>query len=96
MTEVAGYSCARGKKYAEKEVVDPRRIVTSIVRVVDGEIPILSVKTKESIKKDKIFDCIASLKGIAVSAPVKIGDVIVKNVAGTDVDVIATKSIDAA
>jgi CxxC motif-containing protein len=93
VTSVQGQSCPIGKNYAEKEVSDPRRIVTSSVKVRGGEIQMLSVKTREDIQKGKIFDCIASLRGIEVKAPVQIGDIIVRNVAGTGVDVIATKTI---
>ena len=52
----------------------------------------VSVKTKEDIPKGKIFDCVKALKNVEVAAPVHIGDVLVKDVAGTGVDVIATKN----
>ena len=53
----------------------------------------VSVKTRNDIPKGKIFDCVQALKGVTVEAPVHIGDVIVSDVAGTGVDVIATKEI---
>lgn len=89
---VTGYTCKRGKVYAEKEVTNPTRIVTSTVRVLGGSVNMVSVKTKEDIPKDKIFDCIRALKGITLQAPVHVGDVILKNVAGTGVDIVATRS----
>ncbi len=49
----------------------------------------ISVKTKEDIPKEKIFDCVKALKGVTVKAPVHIGDVILADVAGTGVDVVA-------
>ena len=51
-------------------------------------------KTKEDIPKGKIFDCVKALKGIEVPAPVHIGDVILKNVADTGVDIVATKNVE--
>ncbi len=93
---VTGNTCKRGDVYARKEVTDPTRIVTSIVNVDGGTIPMVSVKTRSDIPKGKIFDCARALKGVAVQAPVHIGDVIVKDVAGTGVDVIATKNVEAA
>ena len=54
----------------------------------------VSVKTKEDIPKDKIFECVRALKGIQVSAPVHIGDIILKNVADTGVDIVATKNVE--
>ena len=92
---IIGNTCKRGDDYARKEVKNPTRIVTSTVKVTGGTIPVVSVKTKSDIPKDKIFDCITALKGVKVQAPVAIGDVILKCVAGTGVDVVATKSVEA-
>ena len=93
--DVAGYTCARGEKYAREEVTNPTRIVTSIVRVEGGDLAAVSVKTKDVIPKGKIFDILAEIKPVIVKAPVKIGDVIVPDVAGTGVDIVATKNIQA-
>ena len=90
---VAGNTCPRGDAYAKKELTNPTRIVTSTVRVTGGKLPMVSVKTERDIPKDKIFDCVKALKDIEVQAPVKIGDVIVENVAGTGVNIIATKNV---
>lgn len=94
VVSVTGNTCKRGDVYARKEVTDPTRIVTSTVRVSRGSIPMVSVKTKEDIPKDKIFECVRALKGIQVPAPVYIGDIILKNVADTGVDIVATKNVE--
>ena len=91
---VTGNTCKRGDIYARKEVTNPTRIVTSTVRVTGGTADMVSVKTKEDIPKGKIFDCVTALKDVTVQAPVKIGDVIVSDICGTGVDVIATKEIE--
>lgn len=93
VVSVTGNTCKRGDDYARKEVTNPTRIVTSIVGVTGGHLDMVSVKTRNDIPKGKIFDCVQALKGVTVKAPVHIGDVIVSNVAGTGVDVIATKEI---
>ncbi len=93
VVSVTGNTCKRGDVYARKEVTDPTRIVTSTVRVIGGKADMVSVKTKEDIPKGKIFDCVKALKGVEVEAPVKIGDVIVPDVAGTGVDIVATKNV---
>ena len=90
---IKGHTCKRGEDYARKEMTNPTRIVTSSVGVSGGSLDVVSVKTKTDIPKGKIFDCVKALKGITVSAPVHIGDVIVENVAGTGVDMVATKEI---
>ncbi len=91
---VSGNTCRRGEIYARKEVTNPTRIVTSTVKVVNGTSGTVSVKTKEDIPKEKIFACVQALKGIEVQAPVHIGDVILENVAGTGVDIVATRNVE--
>jgi len=90
---VSGYTCPRGKAYAEKEVTNPTRIVTSTVKVISGSRKRVSCKTASDIPKDKISDVMADINSVCVTAPVKIGDVLIKNVAGTGVDVVATSNI---
>ena len=95
VVSVNGNTCKRGDDYARKELTDSRRIVTSTVPVAGGNLPVVSVKTASDIPKEKIRECLCALKGVTLTAPVQIGDVIVENVADTGVDVIATKSISA-
>ena len=94
IVSVTGNTCIRGDSYARKEVTSPTRIVTSTVKVTGGKAPTVSVKTKSDIPKNKIFDCIKALKEVKVVAPVSIGDVVIGNVAGTGVDVVATKAVE--
>ena len=75
-------------------MTNPTRIVTSTVRVSGGDADMVSVKTKEDIPKGKIFECVKALKSVEVPAPVYIGDVLVKDVAGTGVDIVATKNVE--
>ena len=95
VVSVTGNTCPRGDAYARKEVTNPTRIVTSTVRVQGGVSPMVNVKTASDIPKAKIFECANALKNVAVTAPVKIGDVVLSNVAGTGVDVVAAKNIAA-
>lgn len=95
VTAVAGNTCPKGDAYARKEVTNPTRIVTSTVRVTGGICPMANVKTASDIPKDKIFACTAALKDVVISAPVKIGDVILANVADTGVDIIAARNVAA-
>ncbi len=92
---VSGNTCPRGKQYAEKELTAPTRIVTSIVRVRDSATGArtVSCKTRSDIPKDKIFAIVKELKTVCVTAPIAIGDVLKADVAGTGVDVIATKAV---
>ena len=91
---VTGNTCKRGDVYARKEMTAPTRIVTSTVKVTNGNADMVSVKTKTDIPKDKIFDCVKCLKGVSVEVPVHIGDVIVPNAAGTGGDIVAAKDVE--
>lgn len=93
VVKVTGNACKRGQIYGEKECTNPTRIVTSSVRVIGGKLDVVSVKTAGDIPKGKIFDCVEALKGVEVKAPVKIGDIILEDAAGTGVNIIATKNI---
>lgn len=93
VVEVTGNTCKKGVEYAAKECTNPTRIVTSSVCVKDGEIEMVAVKTDSDIPKEKIFDCIKELKDVVVSAPVNIGDIIIENVLGTGVNIVATRKI---
>lgn len=95
VVSVSGNTCKRGDVYARKEVTHPTRIVTSTVRVVGGDITMVSVKTENDIPKEKIMDIMACIEDIKVTAPVHIGDVILADVAGTGVNIVATKDVPA-
>ena len=93
VVSVTGNTCKRGDIYARKEVTNPTRIVTTTVRVKNGSMPVVSVKTAQDIPKEKIFDCVEALRDVCVEAPVQIGDVILENAAGTGVDIVATGNV---
>ena len=91
---VSGNTCLRGEIYAKKEITNPTRVVTSTVKVNNGMISRVSVKTETDIPKTKIFECMDEIRKTGVEAPVHIGDVIIKNCSGTGIAVIATKSVE--
>ena len=93
VTAVTGNTCPRGDAYARKECTAPTRIMTSTVRVTGGTLAMVSCKTRSDIPKGKIFDVVRALKDVEVPAPITIGQVLAENVAGTGVDIIATKNI---
>ncbi len=88
---VVGNTCKRGEIYAKKELTNPTRIVTSTVKLAGGGM--VSVKTASDIPKDKIFACVQQLKDIVIEAPIQMGQVIVPDIAGTGVPIIATKEV---
>ncbi len=90
---VTGNSCPRGAQYAKDELTNPKRMITSIVRVKNRENCMASVKTSVSIPKGKIFDILKEIEKVSVNAPTHIGDVVIKDVLGTGSDIIITKEI---
>ena len=93
VVSVTGNTCPRGDAYARKEMTNPTRIVTSTVRVAGGRLAMVSVKTASDIPKGKIFEIVAALRQVTAHAPVKIGDVLLADAAGTGVDIVATKNV---
>lgn len=94
VVEVLGESCARGVAYAKTESLNPKRMMTSTVRLHGAILDVLPVKSAQPVPKSMVPVCVIALKGVDIDAPVKMGDVIVSNVAGTGVDVIATRSFE--
>ncbi len=91
--KVKGFSCKRGIDFAKQEHTDPRRMMTTTVRVENGLLPKLPVKTREPIPKDKVVDVCNALHTLQLEAPVSMGDIIMKNALDLGVDVIASRSM---
>lgn len=91
--EVSGNACPNGAAYAQKELTNPRRTVTSTARVSDAAQPCVSVKTQTDIPKERIFDCVREIKQLRLHAPVHIGEVLIENVCDTGVRVVATQEL---
>ena len=85
---VSGNICPRGVQYATDECTAPKRTLTSTVRCRDGSL--ISVKTASQIPKEKIFAAMRQINSTLADNGVKIGDIIIKNVAETGISVVAT------
>lgn len=90
---LSGHKCKQGVDYAVNEALDPRRMLTTSVLVEDGKWPLVSVKTSTSVPKDKFFSILKEIKKTTVRAPVNLGDIIIRNVLDTNIDVVATKTV---
>ncbi len=90
---VEGHGCKRGETYARQECVAPARMVTAAVPVAGRKTPV-SVKTRIPIPKEQVFPCMQQLAKLALQAPVRMGDVVLADICGTGVDVIATKTVE--
>lgn len=92
--KVFGYSCERGKEYGKNEFTDPRRVITSTVKIKGGLHNRLPVKTSSAVKKDDIFKVMEIIKTVELEAPVSVGDIIVPNIAESGCDLISTKTVE--
>jgi CxxC motif-containing protein len=90
---VEGNQCKRGLDYAAHELSDPRRMVTTTVRVRGGLHPLSPVYTSAPIPKPLIFDVLDELRGVELQAPVHAGDVVLVNALGTGVNVLASRDM---
>lgn len=90
---VTGNFCPRGEKYGKQEVSNPTRVVTSTIRISNAELPMCPVKTANPIPKGNIFDVMQSINNTQLHAPIHLGDVVIKNVCDTGVDVVSTREM---
>ncbi len=91
--KVSGNGCIRGIEYGINEVTNPVRVITSTVKIENGELPVVPVKTNAPIPKMLNFKCMEEINKVTMSAPVKIGDIVIENLLGTGVDIVITRNI---
>lgn len=92
--KVTGNSCKRGETYGISEATNPVRMVTSTIKIKSELITRLPVRTDQPIPKSRIFDVMAEINKLEVIAPIAIKDVLIENVLGLGVNIIATRTIE--
>lgn len=91
---IEGYQCERGKKYAEEEIRNPKRVLTTTVKVKDGKYRVIPVKTTAPIPKNYIFPLLKKLSEIELEAPIPQGYKVLENIFQVGVDVITTRPME--
>lgn len=91
--KVTGNTCPKGEIYGKEELIAPKRIVTSTVRVIGGIHHMASVKTDIPIPKEMIFKCMNEIKKIKIFSPMSCGDIIIKNILNTGANIVLTRDI---
>ena len=95
ITEISGYECDRGAKYAKQEFTDPRRELSTTVEIVRGRLKRLPVKVTEPVEKGRILEAARKIHNYQVKAPVKLGQVLIKDILGQKgIDVVACRSME--
>ena len=90
---VEGHSCKRGLEYASAEFAHPVRILTTTVKIAGVAGDLLPVRSNQPLPKEKLFDCMDAIRQAQVKLPVKRYDVVIANICGTGVDIVATKTV---
>ena len=90
---IEGNTCKRGEKYGVEELTNPRRVITTTVRLNGSYLNLLPVKTEDSVPKGMMFEIMQELDKITVNAPINVGDVIVENILGTGVNIVSAKAV---
>lgn len=90
---VSGNLCKRGEKFAINELRNPTRSISSTVKTIFPGIPVIPIRVSSEIPKGRIFDVMKEINKVVIREAVSIGDVIIENVLGLNVDIIATSNI---
>ena len=88
-----GHSCKRGEDYSREEYISPKRILTTTMRVENGFLPLIPVRSNKPIPKDKLKDTLKEIASIVFKAPIKMGDILIENVLGLDANIIASRDL---
>lgn len=91
---IKGNKCNRGSEYAIKEILEPSRVLTSRALLENGPMGRIPVKTNGIIPSHLVDSAMEIIKTTTVTAPVKKGDIIIKNLLNTEVDVIAARKVN--
>lgn len=85
---VTGNTCKRGEEYAREEIADPRRTLTTTMRTQDdGRVP---VKSSAPLPKGLLMDCMKMINTSEATLPVNAGDVLIRDILSTGIDIVAT------
>ncbi len=90
---IKGNRCPSGKEYARNEYFNPTRVLPTTVRVKGGVLPLVPVKSNKPLPKERLEDVMKELAKVELEAPVKLGDIVMEDVFGTGVDIVATRDL---
>lgn len=88
-----GYTCNRGLEYAEQEFREPKRILTTTMKVENGTLPLIPVRTDKPLLKDKLNEALEIIAQSQVKAPIKMGDILIENILDMGINIIASRNL---
>lgn len=92
--DISGYTCLKGKEYVKDEFHDPRRILTTTVKINGAKYPRIPVRTETGVPKGELDCCLEKLKDVELEAPVEVGEDVIENICSTDISVITSRSLE--
>ena len=90
---IEGHSCQRGEEYAREEFIAPKRILTTTIRVKNGLLPLIPVRSDKPIQKDKLREVLKEIAQTVIKAPIKMGDILIEHVLGLNINIIASRDL---
>ena len=93
VTAVKDNGCKRGEQYAAKELQNPTRTLTTTIKVEGGVLPLVPVKTAGEVPKTSLLQCMEVVRRAGCKAPVKRGDILLYDLLGTGINVIACADV---
>ena len=93
ISSVSGFGCKRGEEYASSEFCHPVRILTTTIKVLDGAVPLIPVRSEKPLPKERIMECMEVIRKAEVKVPISTYDVLVENICGTGINIVATASV---
>ncbi|MHA2283699.1 MAG: DUF1667 domain-containing protein [Promethearchaeota archaeon] len=88
-----GHSCKRGEVYAREEFIAPKRILTTTMRVENGFLPLIPVRSDKPIPKERLQEALKQIAKAKIKAPVKMGEILLKEVLGLNANIIASRDL---
>ncbi|MBN1214350.1 MAG: DUF1667 domain-containing protein [Candidatus Lokiarchaeota archaeon] len=89
-----GYTCKRGLEYAQQEFFEPKRIMTTTIKIDNAIHPLLPVRSNKPLLKEKLNEAFQIIANTTIKAPVKMGDILIKNITNEDVNIIASRDME--
>lgn len=90
---ITNNGCKRGPEYLTQELILPKRMLTTTVKVSGGQIPVVPVYASEYVAKDDIGDFISYLKTVTITAPVSCNTEIVSEINGKSVSILTSRDV---
>jgi CxxC motif-containing protein len=89
-----GYTCNRGLEYAEQEFREPKRILTTTMKVENGALSLIPVRTDKPLLKDKLNEALEIIAQSQIKAPIKMGDILIENILDMGINIIASRNLE--